>query len=156
VILLVNHKAKRLNHDITLRLNRDLPKICADPGSLRQLFMNIIINSLYFTPAGGSIVIVTESDNSGGSRKYGARNERIKVSVSDTGEGIAPGVLDKVFNPFFTTKPVGEGTGLGLALGHKIVEEHGGSIDVESAEGKGTTFTIRFPASARDKESPRS
>ena len=153
VILLVNHKAKRLHHDITLRLNRDLPKICADPGSLRQLFMNIIINSLYFTPAGGSIVIVTELDNSAGGKKYGSRNERIKVAVSDTGEGIPPGILDKVFNPFFTTKPVGEGTGLGLAIGHKIVEEHGGSIDVESAEGKGTTLTIRFPAGARDKES---
>jgi two-component system NtrC family sensor kinase len=156
VILLVNHKAKRLNHDITLRLNRGLPKICADPGSLRQLFMNIIINSLYFTPAGGSIVIVTEWDNGAAGGKYSAREGRIKVSVSDTGQGISPGIVDKVFNPFFTTKPVGEGTGLGLAIGHKIVEEHGGSIDVESEEGKGTTFTIRFPAGARDKESPRS
>lgn len=156
VILLVNHKAKRLNHNIDLRLNRDLPKMCADPGSLRQLFMNIIINSIYFTPAGGTIFITTELDGGAREKKYVDRKEMIKVSVSDTGEGISTGILDKVFNPFFTTKPVGEGTGLGLAICHKIVEEHDGSIDVESTEGKGTTFTIRFPAGARDNKSPRS
>lgn len=156
VILLVNHKAKRLNHNIELRLNRDLPKMYADPGGLRQLFMNIIINSIYFTPAGGIIFITTEPDNNAHEKKYRDRKERIKVSVSDTGEGISADILDKVFNPFFTTKPVGEGTGLGLAICHKIVEEHDGSIDVESAEGKGTTFTIRFPSGARDNKSPRS
>jgi two-component system NtrC family sensor kinase len=118
--------------------------------------MNIIINSIYFTPSGGTILIISEWDNKAGGKKYNDRIARIKVSVSDTGEGIPADILDKVFNPFFTTKPVGEGTGLGLAICHKIVEEHDGSIDVESAQGKGTTFTMRFPAGARDDKNPRS
>ncbi len=82
VILLVNHKAKQLKHHIELKLNRDLPKIHADPGNLRQLFMNLIINSMYFTPAGGSIIITTEMDASGKDR------DGIKVSVTDNGVGI--------------------------------------------------------------------
>jgi two-component system NtrC family sensor kinase len=143
VILLVNHKAKRLSHDIALRLNRDLPEISADPGSLRQLFMNIIINSIYFTPEKGSIVISSAFDEN---------TDTITVSVKDSGAGIPSGILGKVFDPFFTTKPVGEGTGLGLAICHKIVEEHGGSIDVESDEGSGSTFIIRFPANERENK----
>jgi two-component system NtrC family sensor kinase len=147
VILLVNHKAKRLSHSIALQLNRDLPKISADPGSLRQLFMNIIINSIYFTPEKGSIVIFSSFDR---------ETDTIRVAVQDSGAGIIPEMLGKVFDPFFTTKPVGEGTGLGLAICHKIVEEHGGSIDVESDDGSGTTFIIRLPANGRnDKNSCR-
>jgi len=148
VILLVNHKAKRLSHRIEFRLNRDLPKIYADPGSLRQLFMNIIINSIYYTPERGSITISTGPDWD--SQSEAPSPCRIKVSVSDSGAGIPPDILDKVFNPFFTTKPVGEGTGLGLAISHKIVEEHGGTIDVESEVDRGTTFIISLPANARD------
>jgi two-component system NtrC family sensor kinase len=143
VLLLVNHRATRLSHDISFRLNRDLPKISADPGSLRQLFMNIIINSLYYTPEKGSIVISSAFDRD---------TDMIMVSVKDSGKGIAPEVIGKVFDPFFTTKPVGEGTGLGLAIGHKIVEEHGGSIDVQSDDGKGATFIIRLPANERDDQ----
>ncbi len=149
VILLVNHKAKRLSHNIELRLNRDLPKIYADPGSLRQLFMNIIINSIYFTPEGGSIVIASEMDENRQYKNFDVSTGRIKVSVKDTGRGISSDIAYKIFDPFFTTKPVGEGTGLGLAICHKIVEEHGGSIGVESEEGRGTVFTIRLPAHAR-------
>ncbi len=141
VLLLVNHRATRLSHNITCRLNRDLPKISADPGSLRQLFMNIIINSIYFTPEKGSIVISSAFDEDA---------DMIRVSVKDSGSGVPPEIIGKVFDPFFTTKPVGDGTGLGLAICHKIVEEHGGSIDVESDDGSGTTFIIRLPANERD------
>ncbi|GAB4482792.1 MAG: hypothetical protein OHK006_01980 [Thermodesulfovibrionales bacterium] len=141
VILLVNHRAKRLNHVIRLDLIRDLPKIHADAGSLRQLLMNIIINSLYHTPEGGTITIGSGPD--GGSPERPA----VHVWVKDTGEGIPPGIIGKIFDPFFTTKPVGEGTGLGLAICHKIVEEHGGSIDAESEAGAGATFHIRLPVS---------
>ncbi len=154
VILLVNHKAKRLNHRIELKLNRDLPKICADAGSLRQLFMNIIINSIYFTPERGSITIKTTGDAYRHGKKADKHKEMIGVSISDTGSGIPKDIIDKIFDPFFTTKPVGEGTGLGLAICHKIVEEHGGSIDVESETGRGTTFIIRLPADTKDDKSP--
>jgi two-component system NtrC family sensor kinase len=144
VILLVNHRAKRLKHNIELRLNRDLPKISADPGNLRQLFMNIIINSMYFTPAAGSIVITSEMDTSAEDADF------IKVSVSDTGPGIPDNIIEKIFDPFFTTKPVGEGTGLGLSICHKIVESHNGTIECESGTGLGATFTIRFPTKGQD------
>lgn len=147
VILLVNNKAIRLNHKIVLSLNRDLPKICADPGKLRQLFMNIIINSIYFTPEGGTIRISTEMDSSV------QDTEMIKVSVSDTGYGIPPEIIGKIFDPFFTTKPPGEGTGLGLAICYKIIEEHNGTIDVENDKDKGTKFIIRIPSKAYDDSS---
>jgi signal transduction histidine kinase len=144
VILLVNHKAKVQHHDIELKLNRDLPRVCADPGSLRQLFMNIIINSMYFTPEGGSIEIRT------GLNKSEKRRGMIKITIRDTGSGIPRDVMDKIFDPFFTTKPIGEGSGLGLAISHKIAQEHGGFIDLKSDKGKGTNFIINLPAIGAD------
>ncbi|HEX8948683.1 MAG TPA: GAF domain-containing protein [Dissulfurispiraceae bacterium] len=150
VILLVNHKASRFRHNVKLDLNRHLPKIVADPGSLRQLFMNIIINSMHFTPEGGSITITAEMESEAHDQHLSRMPEGIRVAITDTGSGIPPDIIDKIFDPFFTTKPVGEGTGLGLAICHKIVEKHGGSIDVESEEGKGTTFIIRIPVQGKD------
>jgi len=146
VILLVNHRAVRLKHHIELRLNRDLQKISADPGSLRQLFMNIIINSMYFTPEGGNIIIETVPARR---RAPKTGKEMISISIADSGPGIPGEVIDNIFDPFFTTKPVGEGTGLGLSICHKICEEHGGTIDVVSEAGKGTRFIIKFPARKR-------
>ncbi|MHB8880143.1 MAG: ATP-binding protein [Thermodesulfovibrionales bacterium] len=150
VILLVNHRAKRLNHNIIFNLNRDLPRIYADPGSLRQLFMNIIMNSMYFTPEKGRIVISSSMSNGIRGKKYLKDMPGINVSIADSGAGIPEESIDKIFDPFFTTKPVGEGTGLGLSICHKIVEDHNGSIDVVSEEGKGTTFSIRLPAQSRN------
>ncbi|MFN3479233.1 MAG: ATP-binding protein [Thermodesulfovibrionales bacterium] len=147
VILLINHRAVRLRHNIELKLGDPVPKIYGNPGSLRQLFMNIVINSLYFTPEGGNITIETGVDNSE------VEGEMVEVLIRDTGPGISEEIIDRIFDPFFTTKPIGEGTGLGLAICHKIVEEHGGSIGVESREGRGTTFKIRFKGEGNDKGS---
>jgi len=139
VILLLKHRTARLQHTLSLTLNRGLPKISADAGSLRQLLMNLLLNAIYFTPEGGSISITTGPD--------GAENAGwVRLDVRDTGTGIPADLIGKVFDPFFTTKPVGEGTGLGLTICHRIVEEHGGTIDVESDPGKGTTFIIKLPA----------
>jgi len=146
----VNHKAARLKHHLELELKRDLPKIYGNPGSLRQLFINIIINSIYFTPEGGSIFISTEKDNDANEKRFAANSGRIRVSIRDTGKGVSAQSLAKIFDPFFTTKPIGEGTGLGLSISHKIVEEHGGSIDVESKEGRGTTFIIKLAAKIKE------
>jgi two-component system NtrC family sensor kinase len=147
VILLVNHRAARLRHNIVLRLSDGMPRIIGNPGSLRQLFMNIIINSLYFTPEGGRIIIETDQDY------YPDLGDSVRVVIRDTGRGIPEEILDKIFDPFFTTKPIGEGTGLGLAISYKIVEEHGGRIGVESKLGKGTTFIIRFRKAKDDQGS---
>jgi signal transduction histidine kinase len=145
VLLLLQHRTARLKHTIELNLNRDVPKIYADAGSLRQLLMNLLLNAIYFTPEGGNIFIKTEPDDTSQEQGVKGCQSRIRLSVRDTGTGIPGGLIDKIFDPFFTTKPIGEGTGLGLTICHKIVEEHGGTIDVESKPEKGATFIIALP-----------
>ena len=148
VLLLLQHRTARLKHTLKLDLDREVPKIYADAGSLRQLMMNLLLNAIYFTPEGGSIFIKTEPDTVPREDAAGACPSRVRLSVRDTGAGIPGNLLGKVFDPFVTTKPVGEGTGLGLTICHKIVEEHGGAIDVESEPGKGATFIITLPSIA--------
>ncbi len=145
VILLVKHRAKNLKHNIELNLQRDLPKVYGNPGNLRQVFLNIILNSLYFTPEGGTISISTEIDN-GNDQRFSTDVLPVKVSIADTGLGIPEELKQRIFDPFFTTKPVGEGTGLGLAISYRIVEEHGGTIDVESKIGQGTKLIVKLPS----------
>ncbi len=139
VLLLLQHRTARLKHTLSLDLDRDVPKINADAGSLRQLLMNLLLNAIYFTPEGGGIAIKT------GTGAPGSDPDRVFLSVSDTGAGIPEDLIDRIFDPFFTTKSVGEGTGLGLTISHKIVEEHNGTIDVTSEPGRGTTFLITLP-----------
>jgi len=146
VLLLLQHRTQRLKHSIELRLDRDAPKIYADAGSLRQLMMNLLLNAIYFTPEGGSITIETRAERGPGESRLKGCEHRVRLSVSDTGRGIPEDVINKVFDPFFTTKPVGDGTGLGLTISHRIVEQHGGVIDVESKPGKGATFVIKLPS----------
>ena len=148
VLLLLQHRTARLKHTLELDLDREVPKIYADAGSLRQLMMNLLLNAIYFTPEGGSIFIKTEPDDAPREDAVGACPNRIRLSVRDTGAGIPRDLIDKVFDAFVTTRPVGEGTGLGLTICHKIVEEHGGAIDVESEPGKGATFIITLPSIA--------
>ncbi len=146
VLLLLQHRTSRLKHSLALDLNRDLPKIYADAGSLRQLLMNLLLNAIYFTPEGGSIFIRTALDDGIPDARFDGCPSRVRLSVTDTGAGIPGDLIARVFDPFFTTKPVGEGTGLGLTICHRIVEEHGGAIDVESEPGKGATFLITLPS----------
>jgi signal transduction histidine kinase len=80
----------------------------------------------------------------------------VLCKISDTGKGIRPEHLDKIFDPFFTTKEVGQGTGLGLSISFGIIEKHGGTIQVESTPGKGTTFTLTLPLSGLQSEEPLS
>jgi signal transduction histidine kinase len=104
------------------------PKIIGSPSKLMQVFLNIIINAIHAMDGGGVVTV----DIEGG-----------RIAISDTGSGISPENLRKIFNPFFTTKDTG--TGLGLAITRRIVEEHKGTIDVSSEMGKGTVFTLTFP-----------
>jgi two-component system NtrC family sensor kinase len=146
VLLLLKHRTSRLKHTLALDLNREVPKIYADAGSLRQLLMNLLLNAIYFTPEGGSIFIKTDQDDAAQGPGLAGCPNRVRLSVRDTGAGIPGDLIAKIFDPFFTTKPVGEGTGLGLTICHKIVEEHRGAIDVQSEPGRGATFTITLPA----------
>jgi two-component system NtrC family sensor kinase len=143
VILLVKHGARTHNHRIELNLQRGMPETMADPGSMRQVLLNIIMNSFSFMKEEGEIVISTAHERSSADGGY------IRIQIADNGSGIAKDVIDKVFDPFYSTKPVGEGTGLGLSICHRIVSDHDGTIDVESRPGSGATFIIRLPVKSK-------
>jgi signal transduction histidine kinase len=112
----------------------DIPVIECYPGQLNQVFMNILSNAIDAIEGKGTITISTEKSN-----------EKVKVSISDTGKGIPEKIRAKIFEPFFTTKEVGRGTGLGLSISHSIIEKHGGSIEVKSQAGKGSEFIVTVP-----------
>jgi two-component system NtrC family sensor kinase len=111
----------------------DLPITIGDVDQLKQVFLNIVTNAVHAMPGGGSIRIQTS-----------VVNDYIVVRISDTGHGIPHDVRQRIFEPFFSTKK-DKGTGLGLSISYRIVQDHGGRIEVESEEGKGTTFIIRLP-----------
>ncbi len=123
---------------VNAQLAGDLPPIYGNAGKLQQVFMNLIINARDAMPHGGDLTLVTESENS-----------TVAVEVADNGVGIAPEHLRKIFDPFFTTKTTSRGTGLGLAVSYGIVHEHAGTIRVESAVGRGTTFRLEFPSARK-------
>ncbi len=121
--------------EIVRRFDEWLPAVRVDPNLLHQAFLNILVNARQAMPHGGRLTLVT--------RANGGRERSVHVLISDTGTGIAQEHLQRIFQPFFTTK--GQGTGLGLAIAARVVEQHGGRILVESAHGQGTTFTIVLP-----------
>jgi PAS domain S-box-containing protein len=112
------------------------PRVFGNSGKLQQVFTNLLLNARDAIPAGGRITIRTE-----------AVDHSVLVEVIDTGIGIDPENVAKIYDPFYTTKGVGRGTGLGLAVSYGIVQEHSGHISVESAPGRGTTFRITLPTS---------
>ena len=112
----------------------DLPEIKADPSQLNQVFVNLVVNSIQAMPEGGKLTITVA-----------VKDDMVFISIGDTGCGMDKEALEKIFLPFFTTKDIGEGTGLGLSVVHGIVTSHGGTIEVESEVGKGTRFKIRLP-----------
>ena len=120
-------------------LEADLPVVQADRDQLIQVLINLVVNSLYAMPEGGRLRL--SLDREGG---------HVRLGVSDTGHGMPEEIRSKVFEPFFTTKDFGKGTGLGLTVVKGIIEEHGGTIVVESAVDKGTTFWVRLSLDRAD------
>jgi len=130
-------------------------EVFADPGQLRQVLWNLVLNAAQAMPEGGQVRIAAlapaESPPQGGlregrSREAEAKSAWVEISVSDQGVGIPPELRERIFDPFFTTRR--QGTGLGLATVHRIVESHGGHIRVESSPGQGSTFRVRLAAGA--------
>jgi signal transduction histidine kinase len=115
----------------------DIPEIDCYPNQINQVFMNVLVNAAQVIEGQGRITIVTRRDG-----------DCVTVSISDTGRGIAPEHMDRLFDPGFTTKGLGVGTGLGLSISYRIVQAHRGTIAVASEPGKGATFTIRLPIRA--------
>jgi signal transduction histidine kinase len=116
----------------------EVPPIACHPGQLNQVFMNLLVNAIQAIEGPGTIRVRLDADEAA-----------LTIAVEDTGRGIAPEHLPRIFDPGFTTKGVGVGTGLGLAICHRIVEAHGGTIDVTSRPGTGTTVTVRLPREPR-------
>jgi signal transduction histidine kinase len=111
-----------------------LPPVLCHPGKLNQVFLNLLDNAAQACQPGGTVTARTRPDPAG-----------VVVEVQDDGSGIAPEHRPRLFEPFFTTKPVGQGTGLGLSVSFGIVRDHGGTIEVESEVGQGSTFRVRLP-----------
>ena len=134
VIALVEFEAKVQNKPILKLLSSDLQPVYTDPIQVQQVFLNILNNAVEALEEHGKIAVKTWSEDG-----------RVAISFSDNGRGIPVEDLDKIFTPFFTTKPPGKGTGLGLSICYGIIEKLNGKIDVKSEPGKGTTFTIYLP-----------
>jgi len=128
--------------------------ILANPIQINQIMMNLCINASHaMETTGGNLTVRVEKvildDNTAKGYPDLKIGAHIKVTVSDTGTGIAPKVIDRIFDPYFTTKDVGKGSGMGLAVVHGIVKSHNGAISVESKPGRGSTFSILFPETTR-------
>ncbi|MBI5923445.1 MAG: PAS domain S-box protein [Betaproteobacteria bacterium] len=115
-----------------------LPEIECLPSELNQVFLNLLVNAAH---------ALADDERGTITLRTGCDDRRVWVEVADTGSGIAPENLKRIFDPFFTTKPIGKGTGLGLSLSYGIVKKHGGSIEVDSEVGKGSTFRVILPIS---------
>jgi two-component system NtrC family sensor kinase len=132
---LVSHQQRGENVEIEVEAAEDLALVYGDEGQLQQAVIALATNAIDAMPKGGRLILQARDSN-----------DHVMVEVSDTGVGISSEDLTKIFDPFFTTKEIGRGTGLGLAVCYGIVTEHGGRLDVHSAVGVGTTFTISLPA----------
>jgi signal transduction histidine kinase len=133
VLILARGRLRRHGINVNLKIASNLPPILGIAQQLKQVFINIIFNAIEAMPPGGDLQII-----------IARRHEQVSLTFIDTGVGISEAQLARLFNPFFSTKE--EGTGLGLAICRSLIRDHGGSINVQSVEGQGTTFEILLPA----------
>ena len=133
-VVLTNKQAAFKDLALLYEPSADIPTVELDKGQIQQSIINLIINAVEATDAGGTITVSTA---------FRPQQKRIEIVVSDTGEGISENDLVRIFDPFYTTKETGNG--LGLAITHGIIEQHNGTISVESKLGRGSTFTIKLP-----------
>ena len=131
---LLDHQFKTARVRIDRELRAEYPVVFANAGKLQQVFLNLFVNARDAMPEGGELRILTDTVDS-----------KIEIIVQDTGVGISSENIQKIYDPFFTTKAVGKGTGLGLSVSYGIVQEHGGNISVDSKPGIGTSFKLELP-----------
>jgi signal transduction histidine kinase len=136
-VRLVSHEAHEAQVTLAVELEPGTGKVVAAREQLHQVLLNLLLNAIQATPAGGRITIRSWSDD--------AEPPSAWLEVADTGCGIEPAHVEQIFDPFFTTKGPDLGTGLGLMICHHIVSDHGGTIEVESAPGRGARFRVRLP-----------
>jgi two-component system NtrC family sensor kinase len=137
---LLSLKLRHRDVDAALLVDADLPLVSCDRGQVEQVLINLVMNAAEAGPDGALLEVRL---------KHGAADPFVSIEVEDRGSGIPAEHLPRIFDPFFTTKEDGKGVGLGLAVAYGIIEAHGGTIDVVSQEGRGTTFRVRLPLEAR-------
>ncbi len=137
--------------ELALALDTGRAQVSADPNQLQQVLMNLVVNARDAMPTGGRLTIASEAvvlDEPPQGAPEVEPGPFVRVEVSDTGTGIEPEQVERIFEPFFSTKEVGKGTGLGLSTSHGIVSQLGGKLSVRSTLGEGTTFSILLPVAA--------
>jgi PAS domain S-box-containing protein len=140
---LVGQQALFHNISVIQDLGVNLPQVLGNASEIQQVFTNLLLNAADAMLGRGKITIASSSAPQDGG---------VVVTFSDTGPGISPDIKNKIFDPFFTTKPPGKGTGLGLSIVYGVIQRHGGTIEVDSTPGGGTTFTLRFSINPQEKE----
>ena len=136
VVRMVEPQFRRQHCAIELDLAPGLPLVNIDANKMKQVYLNLLMNSRQAINGRGAIRIKT---------RYLKESGKVRLIFRDNGSGIPPGIIDRIFDPFFSTKKTGEGTGLGLSVSYGIIKEHGGDIQVESEPGQWTRFTIELP-----------
>ncbi len=141
-VSLIKNQLMIVGVKLQLNIPKDIPPIRGNLHNLEQVFLNLLLNAIQAMPEGGEITIEARSTEDG----------YVAIEVSDTGVGIKPEALEKVFDPFYTTKPAGRGTGLGLSIVYGIIKKHGGYVEVKSEVNLGTTFTVYLPIYEKQEE----
>jgi hypothetical protein len=131
---LVDHQLQKSEVEVKVDLDVSLPPTLANGGKLQQVFMNLVLNARDAMPQGGKLKIRTYQEGS-----------QLVVKVQDSGAGISEENVKRIYDPFFTTKKAGKGSGLGLSVSYGIIQEHSGRINVDSTAGQGTTFRLHLP-----------
>lgn len=132
---LVGHQAENKKITVIRKEENPVSPVMADFAQIQQVFVNLVVNAIQAMSEGGKLTIITS-----------ASDGSVRTSFTDTGVGIKPENMEKLFTPFFTTKSEVKGVGLGLSVSYGIVERHGGKIEVQSEVGKGSTFTVLLPS----------
>lgn len=136
-VVLARHRLELSGIDLDVRMERGIPSFKGDFNALQQCIINLVFNGIDSMPQGGHLEIIASSKEQTGF---------VSLEIKDSGSGIDPGALEQIYEPFFTTKNEGHGVGLGLSIVFGIMERHGGSVDVQSTPGRGSSFVLRIPA----------
>jgi PAS domain S-box-containing protein len=144
VFKVLGHQLKVHDVEVELELDPDVPDIFAEHNRLEQVFINLVSNAIDAMDEKGNRPEISDKEKRLTIKSF-AENGHVCIKVTDTGVGMSEEVKNKIFEPFYTTKKVGKGTGLGVSISYGIIQDYKGSIEIESEIGKGTTFTLTFP-----------
>jgi two-component system NtrC family sensor kinase len=143
IFLLIGNRMELQNIELDKQIAENLPLVFGDRNRFKQAVLNLVLNSVEAMPDGGTINL---------SADLYPDSEHLRIRVGDTGHGIPQKLHGSMFEPFVTTKQHGKGVGLGLSVVYGVIAQHGGTVEVQSEEGKGATFTLTLPISKKDSE----